>query len=142
LLALSTISPERIIPVNLQGEHHPAKEKTLLWRPAHWCRSGSGELFLCVLFDSPGYVEGTLHSPKWILGITRIAGDHMAMAVPNGLAGGSSDIETDIVPRRCLCFLDHPLAVAHKVEYRIFFLPGQGKKILNMAERDYQHMTP
>ena len=66
----------------------------------------------------------------------------MAMTMHNGLAGSSSDVETDVVTSGLFCFLDHPLTVAHKFEYRIFFLSGQGKKILHMAERDYQHMSP
>ena len=52
----------------------------------------------------------------------------MAMTMHNGLAGSSSDVETDIITSGLFCFLDHPLTVAHKFEYRIFFLAGQGKK--------------
>jgi hypothetical protein len=63
------------------------------------------------------------------------------MTMHNGLAGSSSDVETDVITRGLFCFLDHPLTVADKFEYRIFFLAGQGKKILHMAERDYQHMA-
>jgi hypothetical protein len=65
----------------------------------------------------------------------------MAMTMQYGLAGSSSDVETDVVTSGLFCFLDHPLTVTHKFEYRKFFLAGQGKKILHMAERDYQHMS-
>jgi hypothetical protein len=65
----------------------------------------------------------------------------MAMTVHNGLAGNSSDIEPDIIPGRFFCFLDHPLAVPDQFEYRTFFLTGQVKKILHMAEWYYQHMS-
>jgi hypothetical protein len=65
----------------------------------------------------------------------------MAMTVHDGLAGNRSDVETDIITSGLFCFLDHLLTVTHKFEYRIFFLAGQGKKILHMAERDYKHMS-
>jgi len=68
------------------------------------------------------------HSSSWILGITGIPGNHMAMTVHNCLAGNSSDIETDIVTGGFFCFLDHPLTVPDQFEYRTFFLTGQVKK--------------
>ena len=68
------------------------------------------------------------NSSSWILSIAGITGNHMAMTVHNGLAGNSSDIETNIVTSGFFCFLDHPLTVPDQFEYRTFFLTGQVKK--------------
>ena len=85
--------------------------------------------------------DDSSYSPTGILSITGIPGDHMAMTVHNGLASNSSDIETDIVPAGFFCFFDNLLTVTDQFEYRSFFLTGQVKKILYMAERDHEHMS-
>jgi hypothetical protein len=62
------------------------------------------------------------------------------MTVHHRLAGNRSDIEPDIVAGGFFRFLDDPLTIPDQFEYRTFFLTGQVKKILHMAERDHQHM--
>jgi hypothetical protein len=63
------------------------------------------------------------------------------MAVHNGLASGSSNIEPDIVPGGFRIFFDYPFTFTDQSQYRTFFLTGQVEKILHMTEQDHQHMT-
>ena len=101
-----------------------------IWRRVHVCY---------LIFPFVG--NNSSYSPTGILRITGITGDHMAMTVHNGLASNSSDIETDIVPGRFFCFLDHSLTFPNQFKYRTFFLTCQVKKIRRMPERDHQHVS-
>src|SRR5208283_41024 len=82
------------------------------------------------------------HSAPGVPDIAGIPGDHVAMAVHNGLPGCLAHVDPDVVTGRLELFPDDAFAHVNEGDHRLFFLNKEREEIRLVPERDHEQVPP
>ena len=85
--------------------------------------------------------DNTPYSSVRIVGVPVIPRDHMDVAVHDALACNPAGIKTNIVAIRGMFFIDDLFCSVNEFEHGTFFFRCSFKTVLDMPERDHQHMS-